>query len=122
MSSQAYFDDLITEASRQLTGDEILLANFAGEDTDFVRFNHGDVRQAGTVTQAMVDLELIEGQRHVQASVRPPMQLFPCPTRQTSIWMMAASVSSTCMVATSSCCLRGRIRRMAALARGRSAS
>lgn len=70
MSSQAYFDDLITEASQHLTGGEILLANFAGEDTDFVRFNHGDVRQAGTVTQALVDLELIEGQRHVQASVQ----------------------------------------------------
>ena len=70
MSSQAYFDDLITDASQRLTGDEILLASFAGEDTDFVRFNHGDVRQAGTVNQAIVDLDLIERQRHVQASVQ----------------------------------------------------
>ena len=66
MSSQAYFDDLISETSRRLTGDEILLASFAGEDTDFVRFNHGDVRQAGTVIQAIVDLDLIEHQRHLR--------------------------------------------------------
>ncbi|VEB43435.1 Uncharacterised protein [Chromobacterium violaceum] len=33
------------------------------ERTDFVRFNHGKVRQAGEVKQAYLDLRLIRGKR-----------------------------------------------------------
>ncbi len=38
--------------------------NVEGEDSDFVRFNHGKVRQPGSVQQAMATLRLLDGDRH----------------------------------------------------------
>ena len=67
---QHYFDELITAASGRLLGDEVLLASVAGERTDFIRFNHGDVRQAGSVDQRRLSIDLIEGQRHVTGNDR----------------------------------------------------
>lgn len=60
---QALFHAITDHANAQLRGAEVLLANFAGEDTDFVRFNHARVRQAMTIRQAVLDLTLIDGQR-----------------------------------------------------------
>jgi predicted Zn-dependent protease len=57
------FFDLADHATAQLEGSEVLLANFAGEVTDFVRFNHARVRQPMTVRQATLTLSLIEGKR-----------------------------------------------------------
>ncbi len=51
----------------QLRGGERLCAEYAGEDSDFVRLNGGRVRQAGHVRQAAVVLELVDGQRHALA-------------------------------------------------------
>ena len=48
---QTYFDELVTAATAGLVGDEVLLANVTGEQTDFIRLNNSDVRQAGTVEQ-----------------------------------------------------------------------
>jgi len=70
MIDQQYFDNLITTATAALTGDEVLLAAAHSEATDFTRFNNAQVRQAGSITQTSVDLDLIEGQRHTQASVQ----------------------------------------------------
>ncbi len=67
---QAYFDEIVTAATTRLTGDEVLLANVEGERTDFIRFNHGDVRQAGSVDQRRLSLDLIEGRRHVGGSLQ----------------------------------------------------
>ncbi len=67
---QAYFDELVTEASGALTGDEVLLANLTGERTDFIRLNNTEVRQAGTVDQRTLAVDLIEGRRHVAGSIR----------------------------------------------------
>jgi predicted Zn-dependent protease len=50
-----------------LQGSERLRAEYAGEDSDFVRLNGGRVRQAGHVRQAGVVLELVDGQRHASA-------------------------------------------------------
>ena len=47
----------------------MLLANVAGEPTDFVRLNNGDVRQAGTVDQRTLTVDLIEGSRHVAGGI-----------------------------------------------------
>ncbi len=47
-----------------LRGDEVLLANFSGEVSDFIRFNHARVRQPMTVRQAYLTLQLIDGRRH----------------------------------------------------------
>lgn len=57
------FFTLADHACAQLRGREVLLANFAGEVSDFVRFNHALVRQPMTIRQARLDLSLIEGQR-----------------------------------------------------------
>ncbi|MDX2378959.1 MAG: metallopeptidase TldD-related protein [Acidimicrobiia bacterium] len=67
---QTYFDELVGAAITRLRGDEVLLANVSGERTDFVRFNGGDVRQAGTVEQRTLSIDLIEGARHVGGSIQ----------------------------------------------------
>lgn len=67
--AQGYFDQLVTWATAGLEGGETLLAAFDGEATDFVRFNNGEIRQAGSVQQATVSLDLIEGTRHTAGSV-----------------------------------------------------
>ncbi len=51
----------------QLQGGERLRAEYAGEESDFVRLNQGRVRQAGHVSQGAVVLELVDGQRHAAA-------------------------------------------------------
>ncbi|NOX28445.1 MAG: TldE/PmbA family protein [Actinobacteria bacterium] len=66
---RTYIDDLSEYATSHLTGDEVLLASFDGEDSDFVRFNGGKVRQAGSVQQLSADLDLSEGARHTTATV-----------------------------------------------------
>lgn len=61
---QDYFYALASHLCAGLQGDEVLLLALAGEDSDFVRFNHGRVRQAGRVHQAALGLDLIQGDRH----------------------------------------------------------
>ncbi len=68
--NQGYFDELVTDATATLTGDEVLLANFSGERTDFIRLNNSDVRQAGTVDQRTLSVDLVAGQRHTGGSIR----------------------------------------------------
>jgi predicted Zn-dependent protease len=70
VDDQAYFDEIVTTATSSLVGDEVLLANVSGERTDFIRLNHGDVRQAGSVDQRTLTVDLVEGRRHVGGSVR----------------------------------------------------
>ncbi len=64
-----HFAALTDALVARLTGDEILLLSFAGEGSDFVRFNGGRVRQAGRVDQAELDLDLVRGKRHARGSV-----------------------------------------------------
>jgi len=66
---QTYFDGLVSAATAGLTGDEVLLANISGERTDFIRLNNNDVRQAGTVDQRRLTVDLIEGRRHVAGGI-----------------------------------------------------
>jgi predicted Zn-dependent protease len=47
-----------------LRGSEVLLGQFAGEASDFVRFNRGRVRQPMSVRQGYLTLRLIDGRRH----------------------------------------------------------
>lgn len=61
---KGYFDDLAKAVCSRLHAAEVLLLNLAGETSDFVRFNKGLVRQAGTVHQVELGLELIDGARH----------------------------------------------------------
>jgi predicted Zn-dependent protease len=66
---RSVFDMLADHAFGQLLGREVLLLNFSGEDSDFVRFNRGLVRQAMSVRQAGLDLRLIDGQRHASVTL-----------------------------------------------------
>ena len=66
---QDYFYSLGDALFKQLQGDEQLLLGFNGEDSDFVRFNHNKIRQAGSVAQRTLSLDLIAGKRHAEAEV-----------------------------------------------------
>ncbi|MEM7285717.1 MAG: metallopeptidase TldD-related protein [Actinomycetota bacterium] len=69
VSTQLYFDEAVGWATDALQADEVLLATTAGEVTDFIRFTRGDVRQAGSVQQMTLSLDLISGRRHAEGSV-----------------------------------------------------
>lgn len=66
---QDYFNTLIDTLPPELRGNEIFTASFSGEESEFVRFNRNRVRQAGSVTQRWLSLDLIDGRRHAAASV-----------------------------------------------------
>jgi predicted Zn-dependent protease len=67
---QEYFDEVVTSATARLHAEEVLLANVTGESTDFIRLNDNDVRQAGTVQQRRLSIDLVEGKRHVGGAVQ----------------------------------------------------
>jgi predicted Zn-dependent protease len=61
---QEYFHALADRLTHSIESDEVLTCRFNAEESDFVRFNHNRVRQAGTVAQRSMSLNLIAGQRH----------------------------------------------------------
>ena len=61
---EAYFHDLAATLDASLQSGETYTACLAAENTDFVRFNRGRVRQPGSVTQAGLSIDLIHGRRH----------------------------------------------------------
>jgi predicted Zn-dependent protease len=63
------FFEWVDEAVAQIQGSEVLLAGFAGERSDFVRFNRARVRQAGSVTQASLTLTLIDRGRRLGSTL-----------------------------------------------------
>ena len=62
-----HFFELAQRLSAELNAGEALLAAFSGERSDFVRFNHGKVRQAGSVVQRFVSLRLVRDGRQASA-------------------------------------------------------
>lgn len=66
---QDYFCEISDAITEHLTGGEVFTASLAAEESDFVRFNHNQIRQAGSVTQRSISVDLIEGQRHAAGSV-----------------------------------------------------
>jgi len=54
---------------RGLRAGELLLCNLSAERSDFVRFNQGRVRQAGSVGQAYLTLRLVRDRRQATATV-----------------------------------------------------
>jgi len=64
---KARFFELAERLGRELRAREMLLCEFSGERSDFVRFNRGKVRQAGSVEQAYVSLRLIRERRQASA-------------------------------------------------------
>jgi predicted Zn-dependent protease len=63
------FFELAERLGRELRADEILLCNLRAERSDFVRFNQGKVRQAGSVEQRYLTLRLVRARRQASASV-----------------------------------------------------
>jgi len=57
------FFSLVDYGTALLTGGEMLFASYAGEDSDFIRWNGGRVRQAMTIAQGHVSLSLTDGKR-----------------------------------------------------------
>src|SRR5215470_76508 len=66
---QDYFYALADTITTLLQGDEVYTCTFRGEDSDFVRFNRSAIRQAGSVVQQFLSVDLIRGQRHAAADV-----------------------------------------------------
>ena len=62
------FEGIATHLNGLLRGGEIFTAYFSGEDSDFVRFNRSAVRQAGSIRQMYLQIELILESRHAQGS------------------------------------------------------
>jgi len=63
------FMTLASELEHAMQPGEAWTACFAGEETDFIRFNRGLVRQPGTVRQATLSIELIDGKRHATSDL-----------------------------------------------------
>lgn len=66
---KARFFELAGGLNRELHAGETLLCNFSGERSDFVRFNRGAVRQAGSVEQGYLSLRLIRDRRQSSATL-----------------------------------------------------
>ncbi|CAB3719451.1 metallopeptidase TldD-related protein [Paraburkholderia rhynchosiae] len=66
---QRYFTSLADAIERLQQGGETTLSSFAGEQSDFIRFNAGKVRQAGTVSQGKLTLRLIDGARQAYSTL-----------------------------------------------------
>ncbi|MBI3325468.1 MAG: TldE/PmbA family protein [Nitrospinae bacterium] len=66
---QEYFYALADGITGSLRGDEIYTCIFRAEDSDFVRFTRSAIRQAGTVVQRFLTLDLIHSGRHAAAEV-----------------------------------------------------
>jgi predicted Zn-dependent protease len=66
---QEYFYALADFLTGVLHGEEVYTCTFRGEDSDFVRCNRSAIRQAGTVTQRMLRLDLMRDRRHAASEV-----------------------------------------------------
>ncbi|HWI36496.1 MAG TPA: metallopeptidase TldD-related protein [Burkholderiales bacterium] len=63
------FSELSGALEKDLRAGEVLLCNLSAERSDFVRFNRGLVRQAGSVEQAYLTLRLASERRQAQATL-----------------------------------------------------
>ena len=66
---KSWFFELVDSLCAGLHAGEVLLCYLSAERSDFVRFNHARVRQAGTVEQRYVTLRLIRDRRQASALV-----------------------------------------------------
>jgi predicted Zn-dependent protease len=63
------FFSLADRLTRETHTDEALLLWLSGERSDFVRFNHGRVRQAGSVAQQFLTLRLVRNRCQAAATI-----------------------------------------------------
>ncbi len=65
---QTYFNEIADHLGTLLQGEEVYTASFSAEESDFVRMNKSEVRQAGSVTDRSIEVDLIDGNRHAAGS------------------------------------------------------
>jgi predicted Zn-dependent protease len=63
------FFELADRLGQEVRADEVLLCGLSAERSDFVRFNQGKVRQAGSVEQRYLSLRLVRARRQASATV-----------------------------------------------------
>jgi predicted Zn-dependent protease len=68
-TAEAYFYAIAEIIDGLILPGEIYTASFSGEASDFVRMNHGKVRQPGAVVQSYLDVDLIRGAKHASHRV-----------------------------------------------------
>lgn len=61
--------EALAEAAQAAAGDGHITLSLSAEDTDFVRFNGGLVRQAGSVAQGYLDVRRVFGRRHATETI-----------------------------------------------------
>lgn len=66
---QQYFHDLAAFLDTRMQGGEQYKCWLSAEESDFVRFNHSAIRQAGHVRQIHLTLHLIDGARHAKMTL-----------------------------------------------------
>ena len=64
MDPRTLFDQIAGIVSDALQSGERFTCYLTGEDSDFIRLNHNQVRQAGHVEQRYLSIDLMEGSRH----------------------------------------------------------
>lgn len=64
---KAYFHQIADALTAMLTGNEVFLASFSAEDSEFVRFNQSAIRQPGSISQRYLTLTLIDGHKQAKA-------------------------------------------------------
>ena len=64
-----YFYDLVAQMQLMLPDGFSYTASLSGESSDFVRFNHAKIRQAGSVVQNNFQADIICGKRHALVSL-----------------------------------------------------
>ncbi|WP_295477290.1 TldD/PmbA family protein [uncultured Pseudomonas sp.] len=69
MDRQQQFEALVAVLRAGVADGEQFTLAYDAEASDFIRFNHGQVRQAGHVQQASVSLKLIVGARHADLNL-----------------------------------------------------
>ncbi|WP_109512063.1 TldD/PmbA family protein [Pseudomonas ovata] len=69
MERQTQFEALVAVLRAALQAGEQFSLAYEAEASDFIRFNHGQVRQAGCVQQASVSLKLIHEGRHADLTL-----------------------------------------------------
>jgi predicted Zn-dependent protease len=69
MSHEQQFKRLVDWLQSALQQSERFTLSYNAEASDFIRFNHAKVRQAGHVQQASVDFKLIDSGRHANLSL-----------------------------------------------------
>lgn len=69
MDARQHFTALLEYLQAQVVGEEGFTLAYDAEVSSFIRFNQGQVRQAGQVQQVYVTLSLCQGQRHAESKL-----------------------------------------------------